>query len=73
MYKLENPPPEEDAKDLTSAKSRRRPGSIPKDPEKPEEPEEIKKAEEIKEKDAKKLDTNRGKPEKPKKKTLKKV
>lgn len=68
LYRLENPIPEDELKEVTSAKSKIRPGSENKEPPKPEEvQEEVKKAEEAKEakeaKDAKdpKKDPPRGK------------
>lgn len=63
LYRLENPIPEEELKEVTSAKSKIRPGSDAKEPPKAEEnSEEVKKAEEVKEaKDQKKEPPQRGK------------
>ena len=76
LQRLENPPPEEEIKDLTSAKSRfRQPSDPNNNPSKLEEnAEETKKNEEAKEtKDAKKPEPPRGKNEKPKKEEPKKA
>ncbi|OMJ94189.1 hypothetical protein SteCoe_2672 [Stentor coeruleus] len=63
LYRLENPIPDEELKEVTSAKSKIRPGSDVKEPPKVEENlEEVKKADEVKEtKDQKKEPPQRGK------------
>ena len=72
LFRLENPPPEDDIKDVTSAKSKNRPGSDANNLGKPEESaEESKKAEESK--DLNKKPDPRGKAEKPKKEDPKKA
>ncbi|OMJ75974.1 hypothetical protein SteCoe_24783 [Stentor coeruleus] len=63
LYRLENPIPEEELKEVTSAKSKIRPGSDVKEiPKTDENQEEVKKIEEVKEtKDQKKEPPQRGK------------